>query len=418
MSTNIAAENRSSLSSLTLPSAQFDVAIAIKEGRLGSDCVSNFLRARFSALDKVYGSVEAGDRCLIIPMGGGGDCVGASIVLYDLVQNLKAEAAVFGLTLKRPSQTNSNKPLGCLPIADFQPLAQNRDLQEIITRLNLKSLGLITENTQGPGGLTVDEVRLHKLCSSHPAWRQTTPAIGLLNPADGVAAVTKELKQLLHAGNFKHVFFVDVGGDVVTEGAEEDRQTLWSPVLDQMMNFVSVRLARDFHTRTLVAGLGGDGEITHDRFMKQHDAIAAEGGFFGGIAFPLDGIDWYRELLTSAKTETSRQIMVALDHILQDPDKFGQFVSVQTHLNALATDNNRSVPLPDLFLFDLPVSLRNGTRSSGLNVLTPYVMSYAPEVIVRHNQFNWLGDKTRRDFMGVVEEMRRRGFRTEMDNSV
>lgn len=402
----------------TLPGVQFDLPRSITEGRIGADCISTFTRQRFLALEKVYGSISKGDRCLIIPMGGGGDCVGASIVLYDLVQNLKAEAAVFGLTLKRPSQTNSNKPLGCLPIADFQPLAQSQDLQGIITRLNLKSLGLITENTQGPGGLTVDEVRLHKLCSSHPAWRQTATSIGLLNPAGGVAVVTDELKKLLSAGNFKHVFFVDVGGDVVTEGAAEDKQTLWSPVLDQMMNFVSVRLARDFHTRTLVAGLGGDGEITHDRFIKQHDAIAAKGGFFGGIAFPLDGIDWYRELLTSAKTETSRQIMVALDHILQDSDKFGQFVSVQTHLNALATDNDRSVPLPDLFLFDLPVSLRNGTRSSGLNVLTPYVMSYDPEVIVRHNQFNWLGEKTRRDFMCVVDEMRRRGFRTEMDNSV
>ncbi len=70
----------------------------------------------------------------------------------------------------------------------------------------------------------------------------------------------------------------------MTEGADEDRQTLRSPVLDQMMNFVSVRLARDFHTRTLVAGLGGDGEITHERFIKQHNAIAAEGGFHGGIS--------------------------------------------------------------------------------------------------------------------------------------
>jgi hypothetical protein len=384
--------------------------------------MEEFRRERNVALTRVYGHVQRGDRCLVVPMGGGGDCIGASLAAYDLMRSFGAEVLMLGLTLKRPTQTNTSAPLGCLPISSFNSLKQNGDINDIIRKHNLTSIGLVTNDTRGPSDLLVDEVRLLKHCSEHPDWQDMKPTIGLLDPSDGITAVTHQLKKLMLQGGFNHAFFVDVGGDVITEGAEADRKTLWSPVLDEMMNFVAARLNDHIPTRTLVAGLGGDGEITHDRFIKQHQVVADQGGFWGGVSFPLEALGGYQELLKGAATETSRQILVALEHILPNVDRFGQFVSVQTHLNTLTEKggplSDSLVQLSDLFLFDLPVSLRKGTRESALNVLSPYIMSYNPKTIADNNHFGWLGKGGHLSFKEVVDEFRSRKFRTELDNQV
>jgi hypothetical protein len=114
--------------------------------------------------------------------------------------------------------------------------------------------------------------------------------------------------------------------------------------------------------------------------------------------------------------------LVALEHILPNVDRFGQFVSVQTHLNTLTEKggplSDSLVQLSDLFLFDLPVSLRKGTRESALNVLSPYIMSYNPKTIADNNHFGWLGKGGHLSFKEVVDEFRSRKFRTELDNQV
>lgn len=418
MITQVHAEKRGLSERESGDSAQSGAVTDRKDNTALSGSCMSFGYERRAALEHVYGAVRPGDKCLVVPMGGGGDCIGAALPMYDLVKNLGADVVMLGLTLKRPSQTNTAKPLGCMPLADFSQTAGRADLQRIINEHALHSIGLVAQDTLGPAGLLIDEVRLSRHCAKAPDWASLAPQIGLLDPSDGIESVANDLERLLSAANFKHVYFVDVGGDVVTEGADEDKKTLWSPVLDEMMNFVAVRLEAKFPTRTLVAGLGGDGEITHERFVHQHGEISQKGGFFGGIAFPPDAVSWYRELLKDAATETSRQILIALDRILENPDWAGQYLSVQRHLNALVETTDSRVNLSDLFLFEIPVSLRSGTRTSELNVLTPYVLSYRPSAIADSNQFSWLASSGKSSFADVVETFRSRGFRTELDNKV
>jgi hypothetical protein len=72
--------------------------------------MEEFRRERNVALTRVYGHVQRGERCLVVPMGGGGDCMGASLVAYDLMRSFGAKVLMLGLTLKRPSQTNTRTP--------------------------------------------------------------------------------------------------------------------------------------------------------------------------------------------------------------------------------------------------------------------------------------------------------------------
>jgi len=93
------------------------------------------------------------------------------------------------------------------------------------------------------------------------------------------------------------VIALDVGGDILAEGHEED---LISPLTDSL---TLASLPKDDSVVALLSP-GADGELSAEYVLKRIGVIASLGGYLGAVGIWKDHLRYYEKILTKSKTES------------------------------------------------------------------------------------------------------------------
>lgn len=187
-------------------------------------------------------------------MGGGGDVVG-SLATARLCQAFGTDFVLGGVAWER------------WPI---DPYPGPRPVAEILGGETLsKATVLAGEGTTTPTGVAFAESRMAGyLCSETVLVDVTVGAVG----------VAAGLKQTCERLSCDLVILVDVGGDVLGHGHEEN---LASPLCDAVMLAAGVELAPDIEVVCGVCGSGCDGELTPAEVAERLGEIAQAGAMLG-----------------------------------------------------------------------------------------------------------------------------------------
>ena len=119
--------------------------------------------------------------------------------------------------------------------------------------------------------------------------------------ARGIAQGLRELVELL---GVDAVVGVDVGGDVVALGYEEE---LWSPLADSMgLAAVATTPAEGIEKVLAIHSPGADGELPPEYVLRRVASIAAIGGLRGARGITLQDIGVLERILRYAHSEASR----------------------------------------------------------------------------------------------------------------
>uniref|UniRef100_A0A7J3ZLI8 DUF1152 domain-containing protein n=1 Tax=Fervidicoccus fontis TaxID=683846 RepID=A0A7J3ZLI8_9CREN len=125
----------------------------------------------------------------------------------------------------------------------------------------------------------------------------------LLDISRGFKGLVEGVKALKESFYVDCVVGVDVGGDVLAEGGEDD---LWSPLADSL-GLSSIAKASSSGLRTFLAvhSLGADGELRVDYLLWRLSLIAREGGFYGSRGITRDDVEVLERVLSLARSEAS-----------------------------------------------------------------------------------------------------------------
>ncbi len=130
--------------------------------------------------------------------------------------------------------------------------------------------------------------------------------IYLIDIWGGVRGYTEALKDIMCYTGADYVVGIDVGGDVLAMGDEDE---LWSPLADAM----GLAAIYDIGSSTLmVYSPGADGELPEEVVLERISLIANMGGYLGSIGVRREYTKFYEKLLENAHSEASRIGLLAL----------------------------------------------------------------------------------------------------------
>lgn len=129
--------------------------------------------------------------------------------------------------------------------------------------------------------------------------------IYVLDLWDGVYGYKEGIKELIEYLGIDAIIALDVGGDVLAKGDEEN---LWSPLADSM----GLACFNSFNNTVLtVHGLGSDGELSPDYLLSRIALIAKENGLLGAKGLTSYEADLIERILLKATSEASKIPLLA-----------------------------------------------------------------------------------------------------------
>lgn len=222
-----------------------------------------------------------GERGLVLGIGGGGDSASAALIQLWL-RMLGSDASIGGVVWER------------LPV-DPTPGPIRLDELRPVERRGLAT-GWVSGSTHAIRGGRSFKPQVARVAE---VLGEEALAIDLW---PGPVEVAESLIEVLDEG-YGFIVGVDVGGDVLALGVEDD---LWSPLADQVMLAVLARLERrGFKALLAVHGLGVDGELTEAYLLRRLSALASKGGYLGAIGMGRAGADRLRRVVAAVETESS-----------------------------------------------------------------------------------------------------------------
>jgi hypothetical protein len=123
----------------------------------------------------------------------------------------------------------------------------------------------------------------------------------------GPRGLARILKDFMNFYGVDAIIGVDVGGDAIAEGFEEN---LWSPLADAI---VTAALAHLDNTYVAIASPGADGELPQEYIEKRIRRIARLGGYIGGYMFTANDIETLKKILKKVISEASTIPIILLD---------------------------------------------------------------------------------------------------------
>ena len=131
----------------------------------------------------------------------------------------------------------------------------------------------------------------------------------LLDISGGSRALVEGLKSLKEGFNVDCIVGVDVGGDVLADGSEDD---LWSPLADSLgLSSIARLSSNELKTFLAVHSLGADGELKVDYLLWRLSLIAKEGGFYGSRGLTGDDAKILERILSLSRSEASAVQLLA-----------------------------------------------------------------------------------------------------------
>ncbi|MCX8204432.1 MAG: DUF1152 domain-containing protein [Candidatus Nezhaarchaeota archaeon] len=227
-------------------------------------------------------------RVLVLGIGGGGDVASAYLV-YSWLKMLRAKPTIGGVVWERFPVDPVPGPIALRELSPLEPLD--------------RGLGWASPKTAAYREGRVVRPQLAK-------------AAGLANGRGlaldlwlGPVELARELERLANEAEVSAVIGVDVGGDVLAKGLEED---LWSPLADQVMLACLTRL-EERGVRSIIAihGLGVDGELSLDYLIQRLGEVASHGAYLGALGMGREGASRLQEAVDRVVTEASALTLAA-----------------------------------------------------------------------------------------------------------
>lgn len=135
--------------------------------------------------------------------------------------------------------------------------------------------------------------------------------IYLVTGENGVEGIYRGLKEIIEYIDADVIIGLDVGGDVLAVGYEDD---LWSPLADQMMIAALYKLEEDGYSTFIgVSSPGADGELSQDYVLERIESIAVRGGFRGAVGFGMQDLECIEVILKHVYTEAGSIVKYALE---------------------------------------------------------------------------------------------------------
>ncbi len=221
--------------------------------------------------------IEGAKKALFIGIGGGGD-VASATVLAKSFERCGGIALIGSFVWERFSVDPFPGPVRA---EELQPL-------EMIS----KHLGWVVPETiaRRPCGVI------------KPQASRAAEVVGKVLFLDlwaGPRELAKELKEFVDREGLDVVVGVDVGGDSLAMGCEED---LWSPLADAIGVAMLSMLSNSI---LMVVSPGADGELSPSYVGERISEIAKLGGFLGGYVFGKSDEATLSDILKRVHTEAS-----------------------------------------------------------------------------------------------------------------
>ena len=228
-------------------------------------------------------------RVLVIGVGGGGDVVGSIPTYLEAVRE-GLDAMLGSILWERFVSDPKPGPIELRELVNAEPLGEfiawvGGETEAIREGVRVKPQLSIASRELGVRGLGV-------------------------SLAGAVASIADELAEWVESEGVGAVVAIDVGGDSLAEGWEDN---LFSPLADAYSLAVLKALQARTGVRVVlgVAGPGVDGELGRDCVLSRISLIAKEGGYLGAYGVTKSDYLVVRRVLDASPTEASRIMLEA-----------------------------------------------------------------------------------------------------------
>ncbi len=230
-------------------------------------------------VDNFLDFVKEYKKILIFGAGGGGDSIG-SLHMYLRIKELGGEPLLGAVIWERSVVDPVPGPIPLEAMVDVDPIGWSAALA------SGKSYAIRPFGEVKP--------QLFRVASK---IGEKVLAIDASKGAEGVKDALISAREVL---DIKAVIAVDVGGDILARGCEEE---IWSPLADA----VSLAGLATSNLPALVAvhAPGADGELPVNKVLKYISIIASRGGLLGVTGLQRSDIKLLKEILKDAVTEAS-----------------------------------------------------------------------------------------------------------------
>jgi len=128
--------------------------------------------------------------------------------------------------------------------------------------------------------------------------------IAVVDLYGGVSGVVKGLQEVLGYYGCDHLVSVDVGGDILATGFEDE---LWSPLAD----FVGLVATAELGGVVAVHSPGADGELSQEYILKRVALVAKKGGYLWARGVTIEDVETLKHILSFIESEASKATLLA-----------------------------------------------------------------------------------------------------------
>ncbi len=219
-------------------------------------------------------------RVLVYGAGGGGDAVGAAY-MYSKIKRLGGEPLLAALVWERHPLDPYPGPIPLEALIEAEPLGW--------------SLARVTGGTRA--------IRPHG--EVWPQIARVAHSLGVeayaVDASKGGEGVLEALRTAVRELGAQAVVGVDIGGDILALGCEED---LWSPLADAMSLYALANTG--VPTLLAVHAPGADGELPPEEVLRYISILAGRGGLVGATGLERADLPVLEGALEHAVSEASR----------------------------------------------------------------------------------------------------------------
>jgi hypothetical protein len=287
---------------------------------------------------------------LVVALGGGGDVATASMLALAL-RRIGINSRVASVAWERYI---------------IDPLPGPIKLEEIREARSVGNYSaLVNENSyalRGGRKIIFQAARASKILKEE---------IGVVDLSKAALGVREGIKELMNLFGTDLVLGVDVGGDILATGYEED---LWSPLAD----FTGLASIKDLESILAVHSVGGDGELSQEYVLRRISLVAEKGGFLGARGMTPEDYEVLKNLLSSIESEASKTSLRAFEG------------------------------------FHGQISMRGGSRIGAINIINTITFLLDPRIVASLNPLiNELAET--KDIYEAKKILNNHGIFTELD---
>lgn len=231
-------------------------------------------------------SIRNNNNILFLAIGGGGDIVLAA-TLATSYERCGGKAVIGSIVWERYIIDPIPGPIS---VDEFSNVVEKYNGYAIV---NHNSFALRGERVVIPQAVNVAKA--------------LDRSIAIFDINHGSVGLAKAIEDFMNRYNVDVVIGVDVGGDSIAEGFEEE---LWSPLADAISVAALAHINKSY---IAIASPGSDGELSLDYIEKRIRRIIRLGGYVGGYVLSKKDLEILKHILEKAISEASSIPLIVIN---------------------------------------------------------------------------------------------------------